>query len=135
MRWDDVVSGIGAVTGGALVFLFGGWDMLLSVLICLIVLDVVTGFIRAGVQGKLSSDVSYKGILRKVLIFAIIAVAAQVDKVLNSRDVVRSVVAGFYCGNEGLSILENAVAAGLPVPEPLRQALENVAQGKFQKEG
>ena len=135
MRWDDVVSGIGAVAGGALVFLFGGWDMLLSTLVCLIVLDVVTGFIRAGVQGKLSSDVSYKGILRKALIFAIIAVAAQVDKVLNSQDVVRSVVAGFYCGNEGLSILENAVAAGLPVPEPLRQALENVAQGKFQKEG
>jgi len=135
MKWDDVVSGISAVVGGALVLLFGGWDMLLSTLVCLIVLDVVTGFIRAGVQGKLSSDVSYKGILRKVLIFAIIAVATQVDRVLNSKSVIRSVVAGFYCGNEGLSILENAVAAGLPVPEPLRQALENVAQGKFQKEG
>lgn len=135
MKWDDVVSGIGAVAGGALVFLFGGWDVLLSVLICLIVLDVVTGFIRAAVQGKLSSDISYKGILRKVLIFVIVAVAAQVDRVLGTPNVVRSAVAGFYCGNEGLSILENAVAAGLPVPEPLRQALENVAQGKFKKEG
>jgi len=123
---------VGVLVGLA-THLWGAWDNLMTALVILIVLDVVTGFLRAAIQGELSSKESYKGILKKVLIFIVIAVAVQVDTITEMKDVARNVVAGFYCASEGLSVLENAVAAGMPVPEFLREALKQINEKKFTK--
>lgn len=124
---------MGAILGWAS-YLLGGWDALLNALIILVVLDVVTGFLRAFIQKKLSSDVSFRGIAKKALIFILVAVAVQVDRITGMEAVARNVVAAFYCASEGLSVIENAVAAGMPVPDFLRNVLVQVRESKFQKE-
>lgn len=120
-----------ATIGGVLLQVFGAWDQLMTALVVFMILDVVTGFIRAFVQQKLSSKVSFRGVARKVLIFVMIAVAVQVDALTGLNGTTRRVVALFYCASEGLSILENSVAAGMPVPEVLHNALKQLSEGKF----
>ncbi len=118
---------------GGLAHYLGGWDTLLQALVILVVLDVVTGFLRAFIQKRLSSDVSFRGIAKKALIFVIVAVAVQVDRITGMEAVARNVVAAFYCASEGLSVVENAVASGMPVPEFLREALKQINEKKFTK--
>jgi toxin secretion/phage lysis holin len=109
----------------------GAWDQLMTALVILMAVDVATGFVRAFVQQRLSSKESFRGIAKKVLIFALLAVAVQVDVLTGLQGTTRDVVAAFYCASEGLSILENSVAAGMPAPDVLRQALEQLNASKF----
>ena len=111
--------------------IWGAWDQLMTALVILMVVDVATGFLRAFVQQKLSSKESFRGIAKKVFIFALLAVAVQVDRITGLNGVTRDVVALFYCASEGLSVLENSEAAGMPAPEVLRQALKQLNEGKF----
>ncbi len=103
----------------------------MTALVILMAVDVATGFVRAFVQQRLSSKESFRGIAKKVLIFALLAVAVQVDVLTGLQGTTRDVVAAFYCASEGLSILENSVAAGMPAPDVLRQALEQLNASKF----
>lgn len=127
--------GLSKVLLGALVGIaaqvWGGWNQIMTALVILIVLDVVTGFLRAFIQKELSSDISFRKIPRKLLIFCVIAVAAQADALLGLDTWTRNVVAGAYCMSEGLSVLENSAAAGLPVPDVVRQALRQLSAEKF----
>lgn len=120
---------VGGVVGGIFTFLFGGTDLILKALIVLVVLDYVTGIIRGVITKTLSSEIGYKGILKKILIFVVIAVAVITTKVvaeimpaLNDYNPLREVVIVFYLCNEGISILEN-VAEFLPVPDKLKNLL------------
>lgn len=103
--------------------------MLLQALLVVVIADYATGFLAGGVEGKLSSRVGWRGIGKKVLIFVMVAVGHVVDNVLGQPSTIRDAVGFFYLWNELLSILENVGRAGLPVPEPLRQAVE-VLKGK-----
>ena len=114
----------------AITTLLGGWDDAMVILSVFIVLDIISGWIRAFIQQELSSEESFRGTAKKVLIYVIVAVAAQVDQ-LTGAALVRNVVISWYCATEALSILENAVAAGLPVPEFLREALKQLNEKKF----
>ncbi len=125
---------IGAAIIGICCQLWGGWDQLMAAMVILITLDVVTGFLRAFVQQELSSKESFQGIAKKVFIFVMLAVAVQVDVLTGMDGITRSAVALFYCANEGLSILENSVAAGMPAPQFLRDALKQLNSGKFEEE-
>lgn len=111
--------------------LFGGWSQAMTALVILVVLDVITGFIRAFVQQGLSSKESFRGMTKKLLIFVLVAVAVQVDMLAGTNGIMRNVVVIFYCVSEGLSVLENCVASGLPVPDILRQALKQLNEKKF----
>ena len=120
---------VGGVVGVIFTFLFGGTDLILKALIVLVVLDYVTGIIRGVITKTLSSEIGYKGILKKILIFVVIAVAVITTKVvaeimpaLNDYNPLREVVIVFYLCNEGISILEN-VAEFLPVPDKLKNLL------------
>lgn len=124
---------IGAAIIGIACQVWGAWDQLMTALAILMALDVVTGFLRAFIQQELSSKESFRGMAKKVLIFVLIAVAVQVDAITGLDGTTRQVVGVFYCASEGLSILENSVAAGMPVPEVLRQALKQLNSGKFEK--
>ena len=120
---------LAAISAGV-ALIFGGWDVSLQTLFIFIGLDIVSGFARAAIQGALSSKESFKGMGKKFLILVAVAVAVQLDKMAGTGDVLRSATVLFYCMSEGLSIVENLVAAGLPVPEVLKNALAQLNPSK-----
>ncbi|MCX7829240.1 MAG: phage holin family protein [Thermanaerothrix sp.] len=113
--------------GGLATALFGGWDVYLKVLVAFMVLDYLTGVIAAYQEKKLDSNVGWKGITRKALIFVIVALAHLLDTALG-QELFRGLVIWFYIANEGLSVVENLGRAGVPIPAPLRAALESLKQ-------
>lgn len=129
MKWEIVHKVGSTVTGAVVGYLFGGWDVLLQILLVFVCIDYVSGLLAAGVEGKLSSKVGFKGIAKKVMIFALVAVAHMIDKVLGESHIFRDSVIFFYLGNELLSILENSGRVGLPVPDQIKSAVQ-VLKGK-----
>ncbi|MFW5433690.1 phage holin family protein [Paenibacillus apiarius] len=111
---------------------FGGWPSILTVLTIMIVVDYVTGVMAAGTEGKLRSKVGMIGIARKVFILFIVAIAHQVDIVLGGNDWLRDGTIFFYMANELLSIIENGGRLGVPIPDGLAGAIEQL-QGKSGK--
>lgn len=113
--------------GGMLGFMFGKLDGLITALIVFVTIDYVTGFICAWAEKKLSSETGAKGIAKKVFIFCLVAVANIIDtQILKDGSGLRTAIIFYYLANEGLSIVENAVRLGLPVPDKLRSALEQL---------
>lgn len=116
-------TALGAWVGG----LLGGLDGFLYTLIVFVVVDYVTGFMCAVVEKRLSSEVGFRGIFKKVVIFMLVGVGNLLDvHVLGQGAVIRTAVIFFYLSNEGVSILENAGALGLPIPKKLRAILEQL---------
>lgn len=113
--------------GGWLGYFLGGCDGLIIALVLFVVIDYITGVMCAVVDRKLSSAVGFKGIFRKVLIFMLVGIANIIDvQVIKSGSVLRSAVVFFYLSNEGLSLIENSVHLGLPVPEKLKAVLKQL---------
>lgn len=113
--------------GGALGWFFGGLDGFLYALIAFVAADYVTGVLCAIVNKQLSSEVGFKGIFKKVLIFILVGIAHIIDsQLIGQGAVLRTAVIFFYCSNEGVSILENATRLGLPVPAKLKAVLEQL---------
>ena len=110
--------------GGWLGWYLGGVDGLLTALIVFVVLDYITGVMCAVVEKTLSSEIGFKGLFRKVLIFALVGIGHVVDtQVIGEGGVLRSAIICFYLSNEGVSMLENAAHLGLPVPDKLKDIL------------
>ena len=110
--------------GGGLGYFLGGFDGLLTALVVFVALDYITGVMCAIVDKKLSSDIGFKGLFRKMLIFALVGVGHIVDtQVIGTGGALRTAVVAFYLSNEGVSLLENAAHLGLPIPEKLKEVL------------
>lgn len=123
----NVIQLVIAAVGGWLGWFLGGCDGLLYALIAFVVIDYITGIMCAVVDKKLSSEVGFKGIFKKVLIFALVGVANILDlNVIGSGSVLRTAIIFFYISNEGVSLLENASHLGLPIPEKLKAVLEQL---------
>ena len=135
---DKVLEGLkyaAAGAGGLFAYLFGAWDALIIALVIFVVADYITGIAKAATQGKLSSAVGFKGLLKKVMIFVLVMVGTVVDKAIPAANhAIRSAVIMFYIANEGLSILENAGELGLPLPNALKNALEKIKAQTEDKE-
>lgn len=113
--------------GGWLGYFLGGCDGLLLALVLFAVADYITGVMCAVSDKKLSSEVGFKGICRKVIIFMLVGVAHVIDvNVIATGSVLRTAVIFFYLSNEGVSLLENAGHLGLPIPEKLKIVLEQL---------
>ena len=113
--------------GGWLGWFLGGCDGLLYALLAFVVIDYITGIMCAVVDKKLSSEVGFKGIFKKVLIFALVGVANILDvNVIGTGSVLRTAIIFFYISNEGVSLLENAGHLGLPIPAKLKAVLEQL---------
>ena len=113
--------------GGFLGWFLGGVDGFLYALIAFVVIDYITGVMCAIVDKNLSSAVGFKGICRKVLIFTMVGIANILDVyILGEAGVLRTAVIFFYLSNEGVSILENSAHMGLPIPETLKDILEQL---------
>ena len=120
-----------AALGGALGAVMGGSDGFLYALVVFVVVDYATGLMAAAVEKQLSSEVGFKGIFKKVVIFCLVAVGHIVDThIIGEGSVLRTAVIFFYLSNEGISILENAARIGLPVPEKLKAVLEQLREEK-----
>lgn len=131
----NVIQMIFAAVGGWLGYFLGGCDGLLYVLLAFVVLDYITGIMCAVVDRKLSSAVGFKGICRKVLIFALVGIGHLLDaQVVGNGSVLRTAVIFFYISNEGLSLVENAAYLGLPIPSKLHKVLEQL-HDRAEKEG
>ena len=90
-------------------------------------MDYITGVMCAIADKKLSSEVGFKGICRKVLIFLLVGIANILDvQVIGTGSVLRTAVIFFYISNEGVSLTENAAHLGLPIPERLKAVLEQL---------
>lgn len=129
MNWETFYK-IGATGTGAMIgYLFGGWSILLQILLAFVIIDYVSGLLASGVEGKLSSKVGFKGIAKKLMIFVLVAVGHLVDKAIGDGHMIQDAIIFFYLGNELLSILENAGRTGLPVPEQIKSAVQ-ILKGK-----
>jgi toxin secretion/phage lysis holin len=118
-----IIVGIG---GTAITFLFGGWSPLLQVLVIFIAADYLLGVMVAASFGELNSKIGFKGIAKKVIIFALVAVAYSIDTILGDGSLIRDAVIFFYLANELLSILETVGKTNLPVPDVLKRAVETL---------
>lgn len=119
-----------AAIGGWLGWFLGGYDGFLYALIAFVVLDYLLGVMCGIVEKHLSSDVGARGIFKKVVIFSLVGVAHIIDQnIIGDGGVIRTAVIFFYLSNEGISIIENATRLGLPIPEKLRDILEQLKDG------
>ena len=124
--WNTIQLAFAAV-GGWLGYFLGGCDGLLYALIAFVAIDYITGVMCAISDKTLSSEVGFKGICRKVLIFLLVGIGHIVDaQVIGSGGVLRTAVIFFYLSNEGVSLLENAAHLGLPVPDAIKKVLEQL---------
>lgn len=135
--WNWIQVGFAAV-GGWLGWVLGGLDGFLYALIAFVVIDYITGVMCAVVEKKLSSEVGFRGIFKKILIFAMVAVAHIIDThvlgIAGDGAAIRTAVIFFYLANEGLSIFENSTRLGLPVPQKLKDVLAQL-HGKSNDDG
>ena len=124
--WNTIQLIFSAV-GGWLGYFLGGCDGLLYALLAFVVIDYITGVMCAINDKTLSSEVGFRGICRKVLIFLLVGIVNILDaQVIGTGSVLRTAVIFFYISNEGVSLLENASHLGLPVPEQIKVVLKQL---------
>lgn len=114
-----------SLIGGAVGYLLGGFDIMLTTLLLFIAIDYVTGVMRAIVRKQLSSEIGFKGIFGKIIILCLVALATRLDNILGA-EALRYLVISFYIANEGISILENSAELGVPYPQKLKDVLEQL---------
>ena len=124
--WTGIQIAFSAI-GGFIGWFLGRFDGFLYALIAFAVIDYITGVMCAISDKRLSSEVGFKGICRKVLIFVLVGIGNLVDVyVLGEAGVLRTAVIFFYLSNEGVSLLENSAHLGLPIPQKLKSVLEQL---------
>ena len=131
MKWERITKAVAAVLG-AVAGLLGEWDVTLTVLVVLMVMDYVSGVIVAACgrspkseTGGLNSKIGFIGLAKKGFIMFMVLLAAMLDSVIGTDGTMfRTMAVGYYIANEGLSVLENAALLGVPFPEKMRKALE-----------
>ena len=123
----NVIQLVFTAVGGWLGWFLGGCDGLLYALIAFVTIDFITGVMCAVADHNLSSEVGFKGIAKKVLIFLLVGIGHILDtQVIGSGSVLRTAVIFFYISNEGVSLVENAAHLGLPIPTKLKDVLEQL---------
>ena len=118
-----VLSTIGGFVG----WYVGGVDGFMYALLTFVIVDYLTGIMVAILEKKISSEIGFKGIFKKVLIFILVGIAHIIDfNLIKNGSAIRTAVIFFYVANEGISIIENAAKIGLPVPDKLIAVLEQL---------
>ena len=129
--WGTITGAVGILSS----YLFGAWNDALEALIVAMLIDYVSGVLAAYVNPHLAlnSQRGFRGICKKIMILLLVCLAHFMDTA-TGQAVICTAVIWFFLGNEGLSIIENAAKMGLPVPEKLKAALEQLATEKKDKE-
>jgi len=122
-----ILQTIFATAGGYVGWFLGGVDGFMYALITFVVIDYLTGLMVAVLEKKLSSQIGFRGIFKKVLIFAFVGIGNIIDVyIIKNGSAIRTAVIFFYISNEGISIIENATKIGLPIPQKLKDILEQI---------
>lgn len=109
--------------------LCGGYDQLLHAMVVFVAIDYFTGVVRAAYEKKLNSQIGAWGIVRKVALFGVVAAANEIDLLLGLGHILRATTIAFFLSNEGVSLLRNIAALGVPIPPKLLQTLEGIKDG------
>lgn len=121
--YNTILAVFGAIVG----FLFGDMQGCLIALICFIVLDFITGVLTGVVEKNLSSEVAYRGIVRKLIEIIIVIASHMIDKyICGTGDVIMTAVCFLFISTEGISLLENAARLGVPIPNKLVETLSQL---------
>jgi len=130
---DKIIFAL-SVVGTWFMYLIGGWQLLLTILVVFMFIDIATGIIKALIQKKLNSKIGYKGFLKKATIMLVIILANWLD-ILTTSDVpvFKTLAIYFYIGMEGLSILENLNHIGVPIPKAISKYINQIAKEEKSK--
>jgi toxin secretion/phage lysis holin len=123
-----------AAIGAGLANILGGWDMALQVLVAMSVIDFITGVMAGAYNKNLSSNISYKGLIKKIGIYVMVAMACFLDKMMNTNMMLRTAMIGFYIATEGISILENMGRMDMPLPQFIKDMLVQLKEKSDHKE-
>lgn len=126
--FNEISVGFGLI-GGFMCKFLGGWDMLLKAIVILVVLDYVTGLLKAVYNKSLSSEIGFKGLIRKIIIFVVIATAYVIQGIVGDAIPLREITILFFIANESLSLLENA-GEFVPIPDKLKDTLIQLRDNK-----
>jgi len=132
--WIYIETAFSAL-GGLLAVFLGGFDGLVQSLVIFAVIDYITGLFNAIIQKNVSSNIGFKGIVKKFVMFLIVGIVSAVDSHLfgimgMDGNIIRDAVICFFLANEGISILENASLLGVPIPDQLKNALLQIRNRK-----
>lgn len=119
-----IISLVASEVATIFIYLFGGIDVALTCLIVAIVLDYVSGMIKAYNKKQLSSKIGFSGILKKIGILILVMLSVLVDRVTGNTGAIRTLVIYYFVANEGLSVLENLGEFGIPIPNAIKKALK-----------
>ena len=120
----EVFNTVMAFIGTSFIYLIGGLDVAMACLLVAIVLDYISGIIKAYECKVLSSKIGFRGILKKVGVLLVVMLAVLIDRVTGETGAIRTLVIYYFVANEGLSIVENLAEAGIPIPKSIKKALK-----------
>ena len=120
----EVIQSVLAVISTGLIYLLGGLDIAMTCLLIAIILDYVSGMLKAFITKQVSSKIGFMGILKKVSILLVVMLAVLIDRVTGDTGAIRTLVVYYFVANEGLSVLENLGQAGVPIPQSIKKALK-----------
>ena len=120
----EVLQSVLAVISTGLIYLLGGLDIAMTCLLIAIILDYVSGMLKAFITKQVSSKIGFNGILKKVSILLVVMLAVLIDRVTGETGAIRTLVVYYFVANEGLSVLENLGQAGVPIPQSIKKALK-----------
>lgn len=123
-NWVSVLFG---AVGGFLSGMLGGWDKWLAALVIFVCLDFSTGIIKGVFQRRLASEICFKGIVKKVFLFLVVAMGVVLQGLIDDALPLRDMVVCFYIANEGISVLEN-IAEFIPLPAKLKDILLQIRE-------
>lgn len=109
--------------------LCGGYDQLLHAMLVFVAVDYFTGVTRAAYEKSLNSEIGAWGIVRKVAMFGVVAASNEIDMLLGMGHILRAATIAFFISNEGISLLRNIAALGVPIPPKLLQTLQDIKDG------
>ena len=121
---DKIISLLTSEVATIFIYLFGGIDVALTCLVVAIVLDYLSGMIKAYNKKQLSSKIGFSGILKKIGILILVMLSVLVDRVTGDTGAIRTLVIYYFVANEGLSVLENLGESGIPIPNAIKKALK-----------
>ena len=130
---DSILAAF-ALGGSFIARSLGGWDTALQTLIIFMAIDYITGLLVAGIwqrsnksqTGAIESRAGFKGLIRKGLILLVVLIGVQLDAIIGLQAFCRTAIVLFFCGNEGLSIVENLGIMGLPLPDFIKSKFEQL---------
>ena len=132
VKMFNALSIVGGFVGGFLCQLLGGWDTVLKALVLLVILDYITGVLKGICKKTLSSAIGFKGLIKKIVVFIVVATAVIIQGVIGDAVPLREIVIVFFVCNEAISLLENA-SEFVPIPERLKETLIQLRESNDDK--